>query len=704
MDLTLIQRRLRERVRQAANEKYGVTLETIAGETPPRGELGDYAFPVAFELARQIKQQTGEKRNPRLIAEEIAGELRRVPNVAQVEVAGAGYINVFFNRAALLGKTFVETENDAIDDASDKARGEAHKIIVEHTNINPNKAAHIGHLRNAVLGDAFVRILRANGEQVEVQSYIDNTGVQVADVVIGFQHINKMLLEDVKRLDETLAQNNQSFDYYCWDLYSQVNLFYRGGTIDGAEDKERLRLRADALREIESGAGATAELAEYISTRVVRCHLNTMRRIGITYDVLPRESEILHLHFWDAAFEQLKEAGAIRFEIEGKNANCWVMPMDAHASTDEHEADKILVRSNATVTYAGKDIAYQLWKLGEIDKDFYYTPFVENDGEKVYVTTSDASQDDESAPRFGNGSLVFNVIDSRQSYTQDVVKRGVAAVVPKKISDNESNDTMREDAHVQTKERSVHLGYEMVALSPAACEELGLSLSEEDKKRAFIEMSGRKGLGVKADDLIDRLLERASVETAARNPDFTDNQKEKVGAMIAVGALRYFLLKWTRNTIIAFDFKEALALEGETGVYCQYSAARANTLFRKVVDAAMLENATTVLTNDDELIRAQINNHLTGDNGEELWALWSLAARMPEALNQSIAQLEPAHLAKYAFQLARSFSAFYQRKTNRITEEQDAVRRAVLIAVAHAARTRLVRALDILGINVPERM
>ncbi len=679
-----LQHQMRERVAQIARDKFDITLDSLVAETPPRTELGDLAFPIAFELAKRLKQATGEKRNPRAIAEEIAAALRESKEVARVEVAGAGYINVFYNRAQLIAESLdAKRESNA-----DSSSSSTHKSIVEHTNINPNKAAHIGHLRNAVLGDTFVRILRAAGEQVEVQNYIDNTGVQVADVIVGFMHIENMTLADVKQLDAALPPE-RPFDYYCWDLYARTGLFYRNDSSEGAENPDRLALRSQTLHQIEAGDNEVAALADYVATRVVECHLNTMRRLDVTYDVLPRESEILHLKFWDAAFNRLKETGAIRLEETGRHAGCWVMPStDAqHESTDEHEADKIIVRSNGTVTYAGKDIAYQLWKLGQLDQDFYYKPFqIEADNHIVWITTSDANDSSKDAPKFGAGTTIYNVIDSRQSYTQDVVKRGVAAVAPEIGG-----------------AASVHLGYEMVALSPAACEELGIKLSDADKAKQFIEMSGRKGLGVKADDLINRLEQRALVETQARHAELTDEEKRLTAHQIAIGALRYFLLKWTRNSIIAFDFKEALSFEGETGPYCQYAAVRANSIFRKL-DENALQAATSFVQNvqNDDERRAAIDAILQGETGDELWTLWSLAARCDEAIQQSVQTIEPAHLAKYAFQLARAFNLFYHR--HRIVSESDETRRAVLISIAMVTRTQLTSALETLGISVPERM
>jgi arginyl-tRNA synthetase len=680
LKLINLQDRLRERIRAVAQEIFNVQLDKVQPEVPPRIELGDLAFPIAFELAKRIKEQTGEKRPPRAIAEEIKNALETFPEVARVEVAGAGYINLFYNRPKLLSE-LIETSFGTV---SDKQLTTRSKIIVEHTNINPNKAAHIGHLRNAVLGDTFVKILRANGEHVEVQNYIDNTGVQVADVVVGFMHIEKMTLEEVKRVDQSLPQD-QPFDYYCWDLYSRVGLFYRDGNVDGKENPEKLRLRADTLHAIEEGNNATAELAEYVATRIVHCHLNTMERLGIRYDVLPRESEILHLHFWNRAFEKLKEVKAIRFETEGKNAGCWVMPTDLHAGTDEHEADKILVRSNGTVTYTGKDIAYQLWKLGRLGLDFKYKPFrTYSDNHTVWVTTSEAST--EPTPTFGNGQVVYNVIDSRQSYPQEVVRKGVAAADP---SINE--------------EASIHLSYEMVALSPAACVELGIELSEEDRKRPFIEMSGRKGLGVKADDLINQLERSALLEVEKRHKEVSSEEKNRTAHILAVSALRYFLLKWTRNTIIAFDFNEALATEGETGVYCLYAVVRANAIFRKLENDDLGLAIKSINEANEEEIKHLVSL-FEGELGSSLWSLIMLAAKVDEAIIQAANNQEPAVLAKYTFQLARSFNLFYNTRENRIVEETDPIRRNLLIVIADLTRRSLTYALETLGINVPERM
>jgi len=680
-----LQNRLKQQLRDTALTRWGVELESINAETPPRPDLGDIAFPVAFELAKLIKQASGIKQVPRVIAEELKSALLSVPTVARVDVAGAGYLNVFFNRAELLAAFSPPSSVEATADAGADIRP---KKMVEHTSINPNKAAHIGHVRNAVLGDTFVRILNAANERVEIQNYIDNTGVQVADVVVGFMDLENMSLDQIKELDASLT--DRSFDYYCWDLYTRVGLFYRDDDPNAAPNPEKLKLRTEVLHALEEGQGPTAELADYVATRNVECILDTMERLDIRYDLLARESDILGLHFWERAFQLMKEKGVIRLETEGKSKGCWVMPFESHTGTDEHEADKIIVRSNGTVTYTGKDIAYQLWKLGHLGLDFNYQPFRNyDDGHVAWVTTTNANSEtlpEVPRPNFGGGVAVYNVIDSRQAYPQEIVARGVSALVPE----------LGRDA-------SVHFGYEMVALSPAACAELGMQLSDEDRARPFIEMSGRKGLGVKADDLIDRLEASALSEVESRHPELSPAERNTTAHEIAIGALRYFLLKFTRNSIIAFDFKEALSFEGETGPYCQYAAVRANSIFRKLDEAAinaareLIASATT-----DAQIATRILEFLDTEAGTEVWSTIMLAERFDEVVSQAANSAEPANLAKYAFTLARAFNLFYHR--HRIIAEEDLIKKAILTAAADITRRQLTTALATLGIKVPERM
>ncbi len=634
----------------AVRRKYDIDAP-IALEQPKDPRFGELALPVAFQLARQLRKP------PKAIGTEIATAAGAIPGVAALEVAGNGYINVRLDRGTY-GAALVSPPPHETMAARQK------KIIVEHTNINPNKAAHIGHLRNAVLGDTFVRMLRARGRQVEVQNYIDNTGVQVADVVVGFHFLEKKNAEEVERLAA-----GPRFDYLCWDLYARVGSFYQ-------DNPEALAHRAETLHAIEAGEGELARLAHVIADAIVNAHVATMWRLGILYDVLPRESEILHLKFWAAAFELLKHRNAVYLETQGKNAGCWVMPGSAFSGDEESEDSKVIVRSNGTVTYVGKDIAYQLWKFGLLGKDFYYRPLmVYANGHELWVSTDQPQEG--AQPQFGRGTSVYNVIDSRQSYLQDVVAAG-----------------LRQLGYTEQAGHSIHFSYEMVALSPRSCAELGIALSEEDRKRPYVEMSGRKGLGVKADDLIDKLIEEALAEVASRHPEDPPEKQRHIASQIATGALRYFLLKFTRNSVIAFDFQEALSFEGETGPYVQYAAVRARSIWRKLES-----RGETVPEFARELDGAAMARQL---GCEDLWQLALAASKADSAIERAVASGEPAHVAKFAFQLAQAFNNFYHEYP--VLTEENRERKVFLLWLTGYVRDQLERVLSVLGIDVPEYM
>jgi arginyl-tRNA synthetase len=623
----LIEKQIAQAVELLLRNEFDVRVAVVV-EQPKQPQFGELALPVAFQLARELRKA------PRQIATEIAEKLQgKLPYVASIEVAGNGFLNLKLARDQYAHALLMGTAVTPATDGSSVPMLPG-KIIVEHTNINPNKAAHIGHLRNAVLGDTFVRMLRASGEHVEVQNYIDNTGVQVADVVVGFHYLEKQSLDEVKKLIE---EPEVPFDYLCWDLYARVSAWYQ-------TEPEAAKYRADTLHAIEAGSGEIAALGHLVADAIVGCHLKTMYRLGIVYDVLPRESEILHLQFWAKAFELLKERQAIYFEQNGKNAGCWVMPASAFRqatpatqqlddetaeTTEEDSAEdsKVIVRSNGTVTYVGKDIAYQLWKFGLLGKDFFYRlAHTYPDGHKLYQST--ASGDGAVSPEvalFGAGTRVYNVIDSRQSYLQDVVVAGLRALQFEEAAAN-----------------SIHFAYEMVALSPRCCADLGITLSEEDRKKSHVEVSGRKGLGVKADDLINKLIETAYQEVLSRNEERGEEACRLVANQVAVCALRYFLLKFTRNSVIAFDFQEALSFEGETGPYVQYASVRANSIFRK------LEAAGQALPDFKQALSQDAMASLFAD--DRLWQLLVLVSKHDLAIRRAVAAGEPSNLAKYAFQ------------------------------------------------------
>ena len=669
MYLTLTNR-LREALVRYIQEHYSISMDVVL-DRPPKIEMGEAASPVCFELAKRLKKA------PRIIAQEIANGLGKVEGIARVEVAGGGYLNAYFDRTAFWVSAWKEQPQPDQTKRSAQGRG---KIIVEHTSINPNKAAHIGHVRNAVLGDTMARVLRHNGNSVQVQNYIDNTGVQVADVVIGFLDMERLTPVSVK-----MAATQPRFDYFCWDLYAKVTHFLE-------EDKSRAaELRARTLKAIEEDRGEEAEVAQVVADTIVSLHLKTMARLGISYELLARESEILHLKFWDAAFELLKKSGVVQLVSAGKMAGCWIMPwkekeevkeaeeveevkevkektpssstsssftsstssnsLTSNPAEDENTQDKIIVRSNGTVTYVGKDIAYQLWKFGLLGKDFNYRKWPNApEGETVWATTT--IENDPAAPHFAEpASAVYNVIDTRQSYVQDVVA-----------------EALRRLGHAEAADKSIHLSYAFVVLTPRCAAEMGYELSPEEAKLPFIQVSGRKGFGVKADDLIDKLEAAALAEVQQRHAEMPEAEQKHTAHAIAIGALRFFLLKFTRNAIIAFDFKDALSFEGETG--------------------SVLPVRRGAHSRDSPQRRGSWRNQrgchercgralFAGPDGNGLWELL-LSARIARlAVDAAIGAQEPAFVAKYAFQLAQAFNNFYHK--HHILSEADEQKRAFLL-------------------------
>jgi arginyl-tRNA synthetase len=665
-----LERRLAQRVLECLKRRYpGVALPTVVVDQPPKMELGDFAIPV-FPFAKPLRSA------PLKIAEMIRAEIGAIEGIAEMLVAPPGYLNVKIDRA-WLAQALGKDQKPQTDIA-------AGKILVEHSSINPNKAAHIGHLRNAILGDTFVRLLRYAGREVDIQNYIDNTGVQVADVVVGFMYLVGKSRAEI----EALARQPR-FDYYCWDLYARVSQWYEAS----AENKQT---RAATLHAIEEGNNETVAIADLISTAVLRRHLETMDRLDIEYDFLPRESEILHLHFWDAAFAKLKENGVLTLENEGKNKGCWVMrragtgktdsTTQAAESTEETQEDKIseedqkvIVRSNGTVGYVGKDIAYHMWKFGLLGRDFEYRKFYKYPNQHdCWISTTEGEKDH---PHFGDVAEIYNVIDARQSEAQNTVI-----------------EALRGLGHSEAADHYTHFSYEMVALTPRCAAELGYTLNDEDKARSYIEVSGRKGFGVKADDLLDQLIASAKKEVDSRHPQITDEERLRVATLIAIGALRYFMLKYTKQSVIAFDFKDALSFEGETGPYAQYAVVRATSIFRK----ADVEAESFLMEATSSLSPHELSNYLTGAEADEIWELWLASSKTSYVIHQCIATTEPAYLAKHVFQLAQLFNTFYHRHP--ILSEPDEKRKQFLLATVAVVRRELNRSLGVMGIAAPSVM
>ncbi len=634
---------------------WEIELETVPMTHPPKIELGDLASPIAFEIAKKLEK------NPRLIASELATRLILPPGIDSAKVEGGGYVNFRFRRGEFL--------RDFLAFDATTAAERPGKIVVEHTNINPNKAAHIGHLRNAILGDILVRVLRTVGYKVEVQNYIDDTGVQLADVVVAFIKLEQKDAAGIAAMPDP-------FDRTCWEIYARIGREY-------AADATKLEWRKEALHAIENGQEPWASVGKIVAERVVRAHLATTGRLGIRYDLLPKESDILGRHFWDSAFERLKASGTVRLETEGKNAGCWVIGLaDSEQFAGMEDADKVLVRSNNTVTYTGKDIAYQLWKFGQLARDFDYRmiPFeihhLDGRVEPTGVWTTATRGGEPGAPRFGEASKVYNVIDVRQSYLQKVVKESLRSLG----LEREANG-------------SVHFAYEMVALTPAAAKELGLKLSPEEEKKAFVEMSGRKGLGVIADDLVDALYRKAADEVRKRERSLSDADVRQTAEVMTIGSLRYFMSKFGRNKVIAFDFAEALNFEGDTGPYLQYAAVRAENIVRKLRERGFATELTA-----EERVR-----FMKANVADDLWAMIRACAEIPEIVAKAAETQELSLVTRAAHELAQRFNQVYHKHP--ILKERNADLRAVRLAAVLIFQREFRKLLEgVLGIPVPERM
>ena len=680
-----VQRQVHDAIAAAIRQHYGLSdVPSFAVEVPPTRALGDLAVPVAFQLARALRKA------PRAIALELAQAIGPLPGIARVEATPNGYLNLYLDRLSF----FVPRARGRV--APILAAPE--KTVVEHTAINPNKAAHIGHLRNAALGDTLARVLRFRGTPVEVQNYIDDTGVQVADVIVGFRDIEHRTLDDVRRIADTTR-----FDYYCWDLYSRVTEWYE-------QDKPHLDIRATVLHDLEHGGSDVAAMGAFIVDRIVRAHLKTMARLNIGYDLLTYEGDIIRLHFWAHTFDILKKQGSVFLQTEGKLAGCWVMRIEeaersakalaerpdatdgsakasaerADDADDPEQREKVIVRSNGVVTYVGKDIANQFWKFGLLGLDFRYRALdAQASARPLWSTTS--GDGDPSAPAFGHASRIYNVIDSRQMYLQALLSQALRTL-----------------GHPREAENSVHFSYEMVALSHATARELGYETAAESEasKKPFVEVSGRKGLGVKIDDLLDLLTDKAAAEVAKRNAEFSPEDCRRTGAQIAVAAIRYFMLKFSRGKLIVFDIEEALSFEGETGPYLQYAAVRAGNILHKLQEREGLSEADVLAALDDtppdELT-------VTGDDtAHDLWAVVFEASRLDDVVEQVVRSLEFSVLAKYAFGLAQMFNAFYHRYP--ILGEERADRKRWRAAGVAYVRAQLTRTLGLMGIDVPGRM
>ena len=584
-------------------------------------EHGDYSTNIAMTLSKELK------RSPIDIATELKPHLEQIDFVEKVEIVNPGFTNIFINEKFLVSSILSKVVKDNIIEPLGK-------VIVEHTSVNPNKAMHVGHLRNAILGDSIARLLRRVGYEVEVQNYIDDTGLQVADTTNA-----------VLNLGIPYSETSQDFDDYCWDIYSKINVEYEN------PDSELLVKRKMISKEIEEGVGETSDISKGIVEKLVNAHVSQLLGLGIQYDLLVYESSVVRSNLWEIVFKELKSSPNFILETEGKNAGCWVLKNNGDGG------DKVYVRSDGTKVYTAKDTAYHFWKFGLVDFDFQYKKFQSTDIKYDLWKTSTEVRD---APniKFGGADKTVNIIDERQSYPQEMVKKSLELLGHKKQAEN-----------------FIHVAYAVVTLSQSTAKSLGVDVSDDSQNYA---MSGRKGIGVKAKDLVKLVQNNIATEKMEGKPQDAETLNK-----IATAAIRLYMLKNHSETPVVFDYENALSIEGFTGPYLQYSYARAKSILRKgkLGTVGITEYSHKLDANEIELIKT-IGN-------------W------PTVLNGTAESLNISFIAEYAFKLAGAFNSFYH--SSPVLSESEDVKNFRL-SLVNIFSNVLADALEILGIETHEEM
>ncbi len=636
-----LQNKIRTGLYDLLKDQFPIECAEIEFSIPPKREFGDISTTLPFVLAKKMKEK------PFLIGKKIVELLDGCFDFVEViKLANGGFINFYLNKTYFLTHVY-QNRNQEIE-----ATGK--KVIVEHTSINPNKSAHIGHLRNSCLGDSLISALKYCGNSVEIQNYLDDTGIQVADVVWGVLYHEKKSLEEIKDIEDIAS--------YLWNLYTEVHKLPEEESIEAGKKAVH--------QKIEDKINPEYEMSDYISKSVTKNHIDVMNRLGIRYDLLIRESDIIELDFFTEAAELLKKTGIMYLSEDPAKENCWVIKYR------KENIEKIIIRSNGTITYIGKDIAYTLWKTGYFKKDFYYKPFYSYPDSKAIYISDDRESDlpKNTQASYGSADMVYNVIDTRQAYLQNLI-----AQILSDLSD-------------KTEVRNFsHFSYEMVALTQNCVNEMGFEISDDQKQKSYIEVSGRKGIAIKADELIDRLKQKSLVEVEKRNQGADPEEIDHIAEEIAIGALRYFMIKYNSNSVIAFDFDEVLSFEGDTGPYLQYTLVRINSILKKLDRSdqdVSIESKDLEILGKDEL--SDYYNHLI--------QLSLLQNQVEFALESDEISLIP----NYAYAICQKLNNYYHKYP--ILSEKNPEIKSLRIALLVMTKNRLETLYSIMGIPVPAKM
>ena len=579
---------------------------------PPKTEFGDLTTNIAFLLSKRIHKKPNEIAKE-LVSNSINFQLKNIGKDSLILNANAhisGHINFNINYA-IFNKFLLKlvTQKDLLLPPS----GLNKQIVIEHTSVNPNKALHIGHLRNVIIGDSLYRLFKLTNHKTIVLNYIDDSGVQIADLIVAFKFAG--FSENV--------QANIKFDQYCGEIYVRMNELYK-------TNLELIEKRKLVIKEIEQGNTELALFTQYIVEKIVKQQLKSCWRIQSRYDLLVIESQILLSKLWEKTFSLLKEKNIIYYSTKGKNMNCWVL-------RDEHNEEKVIIRSDGTATYIAKDISFAVWKLHLVDDPFTYNKFsLQWDKSILWKTMLKPEHIDNSFHQQSElffmedrPNKVITVIDSRQARLQNIISTVLRDIDPK------INNTY------------IYLGYETVALSPNSVQDIGVELDKITKK--IIHMSGRKGIFINVDTILDKLHQKACYEVRKRNPDFDDTTISEIAEGIAVSAIRYNLLRQDIDKMITFDMEEALNLDGDTSLYLQYSFARAMRILEK--GNGSLEEC---INEKKANIRCDLLNHTIETDLIKEISKFNII--IEEALNS----LNPKVITKYANRISTKFNSFYE--------------------------------------------
>ncbi len=604
--------------------------EIVFTVEPAKPGFGDVSSNISFLLAKELKK------SPREISELLNQKYTDCIStlVDHSEAHPSGYLN-FYADWTKLGQLILS--ESYLPYFGDVDLGNASTLVIEHTSVNPNKALHIGHVRNIIVGDCVSRILKKSNYKVNVLNYVDDSGLQVADIVLGFKHFGF----------ELEPPNGKKFDHYCGDdVYVKTTEKYE-------EDSSLENIRKNILKEIEEGNSEIAKFADVVTKRVLSAQLETCWNLGVFYDCLNFESQIIRSGLWSKIFEKLKNMKLIEFEKDGKNEGCWVI------RGNENDEDKVIVRSNGTATYIAKDIPYAAWKLGLLNDPFEYQKYFPEQPNSKILWETVVSENNSEKSKF-SGDKVITVIDSRQSRLQKII-------------------TELMDKFKSSPDSYVHLGYESVTLSPETAKTLGI---DTDGKQA--QMSGRKGVYVNADSVYEILKSKTIEETTKRHPEFEPSLVADIAHHISVGTLRYEMIKQDLDKIITFDLNKSLSLEGDTSSYIQYSHARASRILEK-------SNSETSIDIDYSVFQEKTELELI-----KLIGMFNIQVR------DSAKNLSPKVIARYCHELAVAFNSFYEH--NHVLDLDDKQLEKARLTLVNSYKITIEKSLDLLGISAPDRM